>query len=122
MKLHILWLMGNYGKHKEKGVLLCTKRKKIIIRLLVAALVLCAMIAVLRPIMLVPFAKVTIHYKTDGGIASTQLEGIGSCHHLVDTERKAFGLESVHARGLRLRLRPRTGGYDWEHHLLCFSG
>ena len=51
------------------------KKKRLIKRLLIAALVLCGMIAVLRPIVLVPFATVTIHYKTDDGIVSTQLEG-----------------------------------------------
>ena len=51
------------------------KKKRTIIRLIVLALVICGMIAVFRPIVLVPFGKVTIHYKTDGGIVSTQLEG-----------------------------------------------
>ena len=51
------------------------KKKRLIKRLLIAALVLCGMIAVLRPIVVMPFATVTIHYKTDDGIVSTQLEG-----------------------------------------------
>lgn len=51
------------------------KKKRLIKRLLIAALVLCGMIAVLRPIVVMPFATVTIHYTIDNEMVSTQLEG-----------------------------------------------
>ena len=51
------------------------KKRTTIILLIVLTLAVCGIIAVIRPILHFPFEKITIHYKTDNGIASTQLEG-----------------------------------------------
>ena len=51
------------------------KKKTTIILLLVLTLVVCGIIAVIKPIFHFPFEEITLQYKTDNGIVSTKLEG-----------------------------------------------